>query len=56
MLYNGEEVGGGKYLLPSMYNMDVEFDAFTADGDVDILYMGFPLLGKYFSSKTCITF
>ena len=48
MLFNDEEVGGGKYLLPSMYNMDVEFDAFTADGDVDILYMGFPLLGKYF--------
>ena len=47
MLYNDGEVGGGKYFLPSMYNMDVEFDAFTADGDVTILYMGFPLLGKY---------
>ena len=46
VLYNDEEVGGGKYFLPSMYNMDVEFDAFTADGDVTILYMGFPLLGE----------
>ena len=51
MLYNGEEVGGGKYFLPSMYNIDVQFDAFTASGDVTIFYMGFPLLGKYFFSN-----
>ena len=40
--FNGEEVGSGKYFLPT----DVEFDALTADGDVTILYMGFPLLGE----------
>ena len=46
LLYNDEEVGSGKYFLPSMHNMDVEFDAFMADGDVTIFYMGFPLLGN----------
>ena len=42
--FNDEEVGSGKYFLPSMY--DTEFDAFTADGDFTIFYMGFPLLGE----------
>ena len=47
MFFNDEEVGSGKYFLPTMHNTaDMELDAFTADGDVTIFYMGFPLLGE----------